>query len=189
MIHNKMNYTRKLLVAAVLIVGLTGLAFVSIPFMGSLNPSALAKTRLEAWKEPPLPDLNPGQVVIRQNFRSYRRDYPNGGWSPIWGQRDLLIRDHDGDFHSFRLPTWNGAVILPRVFWGQWEAECQDFGPVIQEGILSEETTIQCNDSVPEPWGPFDAKWLIDGTSLTKPYPDLPLLRCRKRDSGVLECV
>jgi hypothetical protein len=154
-----------------------------------MNPSALAETRLAAWKEPPMPDLKPGQVVIRQPSTSSMRNYPNGGWSPIWGQRDLLIRDYDGEYYSFRVPTWNGSVVLPRIFWGQWDAECKDFGPFAPAGQLSEITTIQCNDKVHSKWGPFEAKWTIDGASLKEPYPDLPMLRCRKKDSGGLECI
>ena len=124
----------------------------------------------------------------RQVSESKRQENPNGSWSPIWGKRDILIRDYDGKYYSYRLPTWEGSIMMPRVFWGQWEGQCADFGPTVDGGQLVTEATIQCNDADFGNWPAKDAKWSIDGKILVKPFPDLPKLRCRDQGGGRLEC-
>ena len=167
-----------------------GVVATSIPFFSSMNPSARAEAEKEAWNTPPMPNMSNGEVIIRQIAESNRREYPNGGWSPDFGKRDLLIRDYIGDFYSYRLPTWEGAVVMPRIFWQQWEGMCKSFGPKLENGMLiPEETIIQCQDPGEGNWSPSEARWSIDGKSLVKPYPDLPKLRCRKQASGKLQCM
>ena len=161
----------------------------TVPFLAALGPSAAAKQRLEAWTHPPFPNLADGQVLSIDRTFSTSKDNANGSWSPIWGKRDLLIRDYDGAYYSFRLPTWKDSVVIPRVAWGQWEGECKNFGPPTSNGMLLPGSIIQCLDASTEKWFTSDAKWSLDGKSLFNPYPDLPKLRCRKKQNGELECV
>lgn len=179
---------RKFYVAIVSLLGGVGLIFTSVPFVSSLGPSENAKAEMASWNTPPEPSLEPGQVLVRQISKSDRWDGPDGSWGPIWGKRDLLIRDYEGVYYSFRVPTWQGKVVLPKIAWGQWEGECTSFGPQTTNGRLEVGTTIQCNDPDYRPWFEEAPKWSVEGKSLVAPYPDLPKLRCRDEGAGELTC-
>jgi len=183
-----MLMSRKILGYVVAVLGGFGLIAASIPFFSSFAPSQKAEANRAAWNVPPVPDLALGQVTNRQISESKRQDNIDGSWSPVWGKRDILIRDNDGHYYSYRLMTWEGSVVMPRVFWGQWEGECKDFGPLVNDANLLAGSTIQCNDQDTTNNYVKEAKWSIDGKSLVKPYPDLPKLRCRDSGRGRLEC-
>jgi len=183
-----MSGKRNIFIVALALLGGVDLIMASVPFVSSLGPSKKAKSEMVAWSTPPEPNLEPGQVLVRQVTESARRDNLNGGWSPIWGKRDLLIRDHEGVYYSFRVPTWKGKVVLPRILWGQWEGECVNFGPQTTDGMLEARVTIQCNDPDYKSWFENEPKWSLVGDSLVEPYPDLPKLRCRDEGKDELTC-
>lgn len=179
---------KKIYVAAVILLGGAGLIIASVPFVGSLSPSETAKAEKAAWEMPPVPGLEPGQVLVRQVSESARREYPDGSWSMILGKRDILIRDIEGVYHSFRVPTWKDKVILPRRYWGQWDGECEKFGPKTMDGVLAVSAIIECNDATGSWWDGAEPKWSLEGKSLVEPYPDLPKLRCRHESGEELTC-
>ena len=103
-----------------------------IPFTKSLTPSEKAVAIESAASAPPIPDLMPGEVRQLQLSESSIRNLVSGGWSPVLGIRLLLIRDYDGEFYSYELPTWEGAVAMPSSYWGAFgEGSCDDFGPTL----------------------------------------------------------
>lgn len=179
---------RRTYTVALVLLGVIGLVLAGVPFIGSLSPTDNAKAEWASWNTPPEPNLERGHVLIRQISNSERRENADGSWSPLWGKRDLLIRDHDGKFYSFRLPTWNGKVVLPRLYWGQWDGECEELGPKTTNGALLSDTTIRCNDSAGSWWSGDTPEWSLAGESLVKPYPDLPKLRCKDEGRGELTC-
>ena len=125
--------------------------------------------------------------MIRQFKESRQDDFPDRSeLTP--GQRDLLIRDYNGKYYSYRLPTWEGAVLMPLTRWWQWEGGCKDFGPSTMRGKLAPESSIQCNDPGGDWFPAKDVKWSLAGKSLKPPFPDLPRLRCRHEPDGELTC-
>jgi len=126
--------------------------------------------------------------MVRNVSESERIEMPNGGWRAEYGIREILIRDFDGTFHSFRVPTWESDVVIPLRIWGQWDFTCADFGPKTVDGMLQPDTTIRCHSSEIMLNSDSMAQWSIDGKSLTHPYPDLPKLRCKASDSGNIQC-
>lgn len=184
-----MNGSRQFLVFVVAIFVGFGLVVVAIPFVLSLAPSDRAEASRQAWTMPPPPELLPGEVLHREVSQSERRNLPSGGWAARWGKRDLVIRDYDGAYYWYRLPTWEGGILMPgRIAWGQWEGVCKDFGPMMKGSKLVQGTSIQCND--PE-FGNFparDVSWSIDGKSQNEPFPDLPRWLCAKLKGEDLVC-
>jgi len=161
---------------------------ITLVLISSLLPNDRARAEKESWNNPPVSDLVPGQVLVRDISQSERREYANGGWSPKFGARDILIRDQEGVYYSYRVPTWKNAVVMPFNVWGQWDGICVDLGPELEDGMLKNNSTIQCNSA--EYGGVLDSppRWSIDGRSLVSRFPDLPKLRCKASDTGKLEC-
>ena len=81
-------------------------------FASSLKPSDKANAEREAWNTPPLLAMTPGQVILRDVSKGYSRNNANGSWSPIYGERDILIRDLDGSYYSYRS---TGAACQQRL--------------------------------------------------------------------------
>ena len=89
----------QLKIAAGTLIGI-GLGILLTVFLSSLNPSEKAEAENESWKSPPIPNLAPGQVQIRDVAKSRSHDNFDGSTSIIFGQRDLLIRGLNGVYYS-----------------------------------------------------------------------------------------
>ena len=159
----------------------------AVPFVSSLNPSERARAIRDASPQTAIVELQPGEVRTVQLTISSVRGLRNGGWSPNYGERALFIRDYEGTYYSYLLPTWTGQVVMPYRKWGQWEGDCRDFGPVTKGGYLQRDATIKCKD--PELAGRAEeGEWAISGEGLTDYSPDLIIFRCLAKYAQAFQC-
>ena len=153
-----------------------GIAFVSVPFIGSLQPSARANALVGAQRLD-IADFERNSYRIVRVTDS-RLEESTQSTSYHSGKSWLVIRDDLGRFFVYWLPTWEGAIIMPRTVWGQMEGFCRDLGPPKGETTVTDQTLIQCNE--PDETTMWFAEywyWTLDGKNVSRELPDLTPIR------------
>jgi hypothetical protein len=174
------NMAKKTMVLGYAVVAtlLVGVVLASVPFVGSLRPSAKAKT-LAGMQRIDITDFAASSyrlITVRnrrvEESEELTRYRPGKAW--------LIIRDDLGRFFVYNLPTWEDAVLMPRSTWGELAGFCQDFGIAMTESRITDQTMIQCNDANNDQHFAEHWYWSLDGRNKSRELPDLQLIRSRE---------
>ena len=163
--------------------------FLGMVLTQSLRPSDRAVSIAETWKSSKIEKLDRGEVRMIEIATSSRRDYYDGSWTALTGKRHLVIRDYDGEYYGYSLPTWEGAIAMPVRYWGQLgEGGCEEFGPTLEKGRLMPGSIIQCHKPDLSGYPSYGAKWSLTGESLVGNFPDLQKIRCSAINASEVQC-
>jgi hypothetical protein len=159
---------KKLLIATVVLFSILGMVFVATPFVSSLQPSKKAEAALARVD---ISNIEPGSFKI-MDHPAYGELYNGFEWSLI------IFRATDGQFYFWDVPTKDGAVGMPDLFWVRPFYPCQMFGPTIENGFVDESMPIICHDSeLPSKWWAMRWRWDVRGKALDSMMEDLQVTR------------
>ena len=169
----------KVLSAAVKLTIVIGLALAAIPFVSSLNPSELAN-ELTTFERIDISDFprNTHRLIQARDSQQWENE---GATNMRPGRAWLVIHDNSGAFHVFGLPTWEGKVLMPRSFWGQFEGLCEDLGPSSKVAVIDRTTQIQCNDQDNIQHSAKYWFWSLNGENLTRELADMDKIRSERQ--------
>jgi len=172
--------TRQILVATLLSVALTyvGLLMLESNFMnGDKGPLQ----RIDISK------FRPGETrLIVYRDTTTHETHPSPGTE--MGISHLVIRKYDGAFLGYYLPTWNGAVAMPRSSWWEFSGLCSDFGPDLKDGMLQSEGAIRCKDATGSDEQRKNWVWSLDGKHESGRLPDLISVLCKVEPDAITLC-
>lgn len=153
-----MEKSRKpILHMAIIAMILLSTYFVGFVFLGSMSPSASAKS---ARASHDISHLENGDFLFEKLGRK-----------DAWNTKVLIIKDWDNSLFVYLIPTEADKVPLPERWWG-WAAfgvYCTDFGPQQDESKkILRSGFVTCKDEPPEE-GNFDYwQWAYSGVSKNK---------------------
>lgn len=139
------------------IVGLIffGIVLASIPFIGSLKPSA----RATALGTPiDISDQEPGTVEE---------------YETRWGHAFVVYRPGE-DVVVFHVSGNEHVYMLPDEKWYRAFIPCEDFGFEPQHGLITEESVFRCRQAQYGEWWESELVWTIEGRSLGQYTEDMP---------------
>ena len=167
-----MNVSRTLLTRVTFLLVLIGLIFALIPFLSSLTPTEMAG---ESMLRVDVSKLQPNEYKILKKIKSSKVDNSDGSTTYKPGTSLLIIRDVNEDYYVYRLPTWEGEVLMPGP--RSWnvidEGACRNFGPEILDGIIHTNTSITCLDENFEGYFSKHWQWTLSGQNISNKLPDL----------------
>jgi hypothetical protein len=166
---------KRILVALVVAMSACGAAVAAMPFAESLEPSGIAELKLPHLS---VAGFAPGQfaffpAVVKNRWRN---------------QEILVLRDYDGTFNVFELPTdpQTGRVFMPDLTWWHSDAgTCQDFGPDVLQGKLKPSGVIRCHDDDKAAWGQ-EWRWTYKGKNLGSQQDDFPIPKFILKDDEIV---
>jgi len=162
-----MNTRRKALTTVMMVLLCAGLILLSVPFIDSLSPPSHAPAYAT---EIDISSSMPGSFSLLHFKKGRKVEYSNGGWGFRSGDALLLVRDLDSKFYLYYLPTYNGKIVMPLKWWGQYEGYCKrmsvNFGS-LPTAIFCEETQESMD------WNSENWVWSVDGKNLSGELPDL----------------
>jgi hypothetical protein len=132
-------------------------------------------------------DFRPGEarlIVYRDTTRHETYSSP----TTETGISHLVIRKYDGAFLGYYLPTWNGAVAMPRSSWWEFSGLCRDFGPDLKEGKLQPEGAIRCRDTSGTEEQRKNWVWSLNGKHESGQLPDLISVLCKVEPDAITLC-
>ena len=150
---------KKALTFFLTIVTLVGLFFVTLPFVGSMKPSAKANAALPRID---ISNLHTGEAKIY--------DLPNS--AEYFGGYKLslfIFKTTGGEVRAWELPTKNGNVGMPDLHWWKPYHPCKDFG------LSSSQEQFACQDSdLPSDWWESKWQWDLRGNSIASNIDSMP---------------
>ena len=106
------------------------------------------------------------KLIITQSSRKIEsQSYSK--WVP--GSSLLVVRGEAEKYYLYRLPIWEGNVMMPWRVWGQHEGYCPD----IQLGTFKDSFAIKCGTPNYAEFLTKQWYWSIDGQNLGDDLPDL----------------
>ena len=145
---------RKLLISALALLSMLGIAGVVQMFWSSLGPSEKAYADIPRFR---VPGLKPDEFAYIKDPTALDN----------WPADLLLLRRHDGSLKVWRIPTRNGVHLLPDIHWWQVGNACPRFEPNIQSGV------IECVGLDLGEWGRKNYRWNLDGKNIAGLVDDL----------------
>ncbi|MDF1645158.1 MAG: hypothetical protein P1U80_13365 [Pseudomonadales bacterium] len=143
---------KKILLTFTIAMFLTGIAFASLPFILSMEPSAKAKA---ARSKHDISDLQVGDFIFEQFGREN-----------AWDEMVLIIKDWDGSVYSYLAPSKDGKVVMPDRWWGWGYYNCSDFRPEIEaDNKIKRSGFIKCHDTGVPKWRKEEWEWSYNGES------------------------
>lgn len=138
-----------------------GISSILILFTSSLNPSEKAKSERSQHD---ISKLQAGSYI----FEFLKRDN-------LLNRKVLIIKDWNDELFVHFLPTKDGAVTLPDIYWSWVVTTCIDFGPETESnGNILNSGKIRCHDiDEPAGWSFDNWQWGYNGKSLVEWKPDL----------------
>lgn len=162
-----MTSKRKFLRYAVLGMMLLGIVFVSVPFVGSLKPSAKA-------------DAISSPVDISGQKHGTVREYETS-----WGSA-FVVRESDSDLLVFHVWTNGSTYMLPDEKWYRAFIPCEDFGVDPAQELITDDSVFRCRSSS---WGSFwesEFVWTLDGQSLGRGTEDMPVVPFERQGNKLI---
>ncbi len=109
--------------------------------------------------------VNNSKLIIMQESKKIE-SLSSTSW--VSGKSLLVVRG-DKDYYLYRLPIWEGKVIMPWHFWGQHEGYCPD----IQVGTYNGTKVIKCGTPNYSEFLTKQWYWSIVGKNLGNELPNL----------------
>jgi hypothetical protein len=144
-------------------MGIVGITIALIPFVLSLFPSDRAYAALPRYD---ISDLNHGSfklVIPDRAFETF-----NG-----FKQSVFFLKTKAGEIRAWKVYTKNGEIGMPDYHWWRTYFTCRDFRPGIINGVIDENSYIQCHDKNISQWQSNNWRWNLDGKALTQNVTDM----------------
>jgi hypothetical protein len=137
---------------------LIGVAFILVPFIGSLKPSA----RTEAM----LSRIN--LLQIKNNSFEIRKHPIYGDYKTHDGYNYAVViyKKFNSEVKLWDVPIKNNAVGMPDMHWWKPMYDCKNFSPSIDNGTINEYKAIKCHDFDKPKWWKDKWIWSLEGKSL-----------------------
>ncbi len=159
-----MNDSRKKILAiSTLLMGTVGITLVLMPFVLSLFPSNRAYAALPRYD---ISDLYRGSyklVTLDRAFETF-----NG-----FKQSVFFIKTKAGEIRAWSVYTKNGDIGMPDYHWWRVYNTCRNFGPDVINGVIDEDSYIQCHDKNLPQWQSNNWRWNLEGKALTQNVTDM----------------
>jgi hypothetical protein len=85
----------------------------------------------------------------------------------------LLHRLQSREIKAWRVPTGDGAVLMPDLHWWRPMYTCKDFGPTTSDTDATKIASIRCHDSATPEWWVDKWNWSIDGENYSGQVDDM----------------
>lgn len=154
---------RKFLTIITLLLVMVGVAMASIPFGLSLFPSERADAALSRIN---ITELRPGSFKLVTPDNAY--ELYNGFKRSVY-----ILKTNTGEIRAWAVYAKNGEVGMPDYHWWNVYFTCKHFSPAINNGIIEENSLIQCRDKDISPWQSENWRWRQDGKSITQNVDDM----------------
>ena len=156
---------KKALITMVSALFLSAFIAFSIPFVGSMQPSASA-----------------GQGLLYVDISGMQLGMYKVVDDPIeratdWSRKLLIIRDYNGQFYAHTVPFYQGRYVLPDGAWQRkWGGFCTRFHPDMEGDRIRINGEVHCHDEEDLLWIEKHAKWSYDGSSNWDYMEDMQML-------------
>lgn len=155
---------RILLISATALLIMLGVGGVAFLFLTSLKPSERAFAAIPHIR---LPVLEPEQFAYIKDPTSLDN----------WPSVLLIVRRQDASLSVWRIPTRDGNVQLPDIYWWRQGQTCPRFEPDFRTGVIG------CMGADFGEWGRHAYRWDLDGKNISAQVDDMPAVRGRE-DGG-----
>lgn len=123
---------RQLLISAIAIMSIIGIAAIFTPFLLSLGISQKAEAARSSYD---ITSLNTGEYIMVDSHTS--------------SEKILIIKDWDQTIYSYLIPAEADKVLMPDFYrWGSGFYKCSDFRPDLdQNNKIANNGSIRCHDT------------------------------------------
>lgn len=150
---------RKALLITVAVLCLLGLSVFMIALFSTLSPSGNGKV------EGQLPRIDVSNL-LPGHYSIYR--VPELAYTTMNFENQFMVyRKLNGELRVWQVPTDNGKVGMPDLYWWRPFYRCENFGPTMINGLVDESQPMRCHDQkLPsEAWGER-WQWDLNGNAL-----------------------
>ncbi len=154
---------KKILTISTLLMAIVGITLTLMPFVLSLFPSNRAYAALPRYD---ISDLYPG---------SYKLVTPDSAFETFNGfkQSVFFIKTKAGEIRAWSVYTKNDEIGMPDYHWWRVYYTCREFGPGVINGVIDEDSYIQCHDKKLAQWQSNNWRWNLKGKALTQNVTDM----------------
>ena len=151
-------------------MSMLGIGAFLYPFLSSLSTEGINTSHLPRIK---IGDIKNNEIKYIITSTSSKEEKHNGSTVYTPGSSWLVIRNDLGEFYVYRVPTWEEKVLMPRVYWSQFEGVCKKLEPELKNGKITKESKILCKDSDVNSYQQNIWKWTLEGKNISGQIPDM----------------